>query len=377
MSYKLISKRLKIILFFLSFLTTQFCNSQIKYCLIKGNVSNENFGDIVYLLKGNKPFINFENMEIIDSIMTNKGLFSFKVPLNYSEYYSIKLKTYKKGFVVICSPKTTIKIIADTSNFYYPQFVGSKENRLRKKYIDGLNPLISIMNNYADSALYARNDTFKYNKYVSLNIFWSNKIKNYNLMFIKKYPYCLTSLNMYNTYYKFFSEKSVKTYLNTLPIELQNNPITKEINYKKNIFEKELKKIKKFYDIKFLDTSNNVFNFNSYKDKLVLVDFWASWCKPCIENFPLLKKIEVKFKNKKFKIISVSLDENLKKWKRGIVNSELTWENISDLKAWDGLVAKFLNITSIPRYILIGRDGYIIDNDVKEEEIEKVILDNL
>ncbi len=371
--------RLKIIGFLLSFFIIQLSNAQVYYCKINGKISNKNFKDIVYLLKGNKPFLALGDMEIIDSSDTDKGLFSFQIPISYTDYYSIRLKNFKKGCVLICSPGDKIKLKCDTSNFKYPEIIGSKENTLRRNGINGRDPLIIKMNSYADSGTYAlkRNDSSKSKKYDSLNIFWANEITKYNVRFIIKNPNCLTSLDIYNTYYTLFSKDSVKQYLKNLPIVLQKNPLTKEIHYKKFVLEDRLKKITKFYDIKFYDSLNQLFNFNPYSDKLVLIDFWASWCKPCIENFPLLKKLDTKYKDKKFLIIGVSLDVNLKRWKNEIKRSGLTWKNITDLKGADGLGAKYLNVTTIPRYVLIGKNGFIINDDVKEDEIEKMIIANL
>lgn len=357
----------------------QLSNAQLDYCKINGKISNKNFKDIVYLVKGHRPFLNLEDMEIIDSFATHKGIFSFKIPLSFTDYYSIRLKNFKKGFVLICSPAANIKIKCDTSNFKYPEIIGSKENTLSRNGIAGRDPLIIKMNSYADSTSYAikLNDSSKYKRWDSLNVFWANEITQYNLRFIGKNPNCLTSLDMYNTYYTLFSQDSVKQYLKNLPMVLQKNPLAKEINYKKFVHETELKKITKFYDIKYYDTLNQLFSFNSYSDKLVLIDFWASWCKPCIANFPLLKKIEAKYRDKNFAIIGVSLDDNLKRWKNEIKRSELMWKNISDLKGADGLGTKYLNVTTLPRYVLIGKDGFIINDDVKEEEIENMILSNL
>ncbi len=374
----IVSIKPRIVVFYFSFLIMQFSNAQSDYCKIKGKISDKNFKGIAYLVKGNKPFLDLEDLEIIDSSTTNKGIFYFKISIAYTDYYSIRLKNLKKGFVFICSPGGNIEIKCDTSDFYYPEITGSKENTIRRNYINGLDPLIVVMNSYADSAVsYLGGDSSKYRKYVSLNDFWGNKIRQYNLGFISKNPKNLTSLGMFNAYYELFSKDSTKQYLKSLPIDLQNNPLVEEIKYKKFSLESELKKISKFYDIKFYDTLNQLFSFKSYKDKLVLIDFWASWCKPCIENFPLLKQIEEKYKNRNFVIIGVSLDDNIKKWKNGIKRSELTWKNISDLKAWDGLGVKYFNISSIPRYVLLGKDGLIINSDLKEKEMEKIIIANL
>jgi len=375
MNKNIVSMKLNIIVLFVSFFIVQFSNGQSGYCKIEGKIINRNFDDIVYLIEGNKPFLDFQDMKIIDSAVTIKGLFSFQISVPYTDYYSIRLKNFEKGFVFICSPKGNVKIECDTSNFYYPKVTGSKENIIRRDYIKGVDPLIVIMNDYADSAVsYMQGDSSKYKKYVFLNDFWGKKIRQYNLKFISKKPKNLTSLGMFNAYYKLFSQDSAMKYIESLPTDLRNNPLVSEIRYKKFSLEPELRKISKFYDIKFHDTLNQLFSFNSYKGKLVLIDFWASWCIPCIKNFPLLKQIEQKYKNRNFAIIGVSLDDNLEKWKSGIKRFELTWDNISDLKGWNGVGTKYFNISSIPRYVLLGKDGLVINGNLKEDEIEKSLI---
>jgi thiol-disulfide isomerase/thioredoxin len=379
MKNNIVFKKLKIIVFLLSFFITQFSYAQANYCKINGKFSDKNIEDTVYLFKGNKPYSNLGDVEIIASSAIHNGIFSFKIPISYTDFYSIKSKNLEKGFRIICSPGANMKITCDTLNFYHPAITSSKENAIIRNAIAGRDPLILKMNSYADSGSYALKckDSSQSNKYDSLNHFWDEEIQRYNISFIKTNPNCLTSLDMFNKYYNLFSEDSVRLYLNNLPKSLQKNPLAKEIYYKKFIRGTELTKITKFYDLEFFDTLNKPFNFNSFYDKLVLIDFWASWCKPCIANFPLLKRIEEKYRDKNFAIIGVSLDDNLKRWKNEIRRSGLMWKNISDFKGADGLGAKYLNITTIPRYVLIGKDGFIINDDIKKEEIEKTIISNL
>ncbi len=373
----LIPARLKIIVFIFCFFISQFSNAQSGFCRIKGTISDKNLQDVVYLIKGDRPHLDLKEMEIIDSSTVSKGYFSFSIPITFTDFYSIKLKNINKGFVLICSPGDIIRIKIDTSNFYQPLIFASKENTFRKNYIDGVKPLIIIMNSYADSSSMAGENTPKSYKFDSLNILWAQKIRQYNLKFLNKNPKNLTSLRMFNSYYFLFSPDSVRLFLGNLPLSLKGNPMVQEIEYKKFFLESELSKISKFFDIHFYDTLNIPFDFKPFYGKLVLIDYWASWCVPCIENIPLLKQIEARFKDRDFVIIGVSLDTDLKRWKNAINRHDIAWPNISDLKATNGPGARFLNVTSIPRYVLIAKDGSIIKDDIKPEEIEKIIVANL
>lgn len=102
--------------------------------------------------------------------------------------------------------------------------------------------------------------------------------------------------------------------------------------------------------------------------RIVLIDFWASWCGPCRRANPRLVKMYHEFKDEKFEdakkgftILSVSLDQNKDKWKAAIAKDSLTWEyHISDLGGWYSKAAQAYGVQYIPQAVLVGPDGKII-----------------
>jgi peroxiredoxin len=116
---------------------------------------------------------------------------------------------------------------------------------------------------------------------------------------------------------------------------------------------------------------------SSLKGKLVLIDFWASWCGPCRKEMPNVIKIYSKFKNKGFEIYGVSLDQDKEKWMEAITKYGINWPQVSDLKYWDNVAARIYNVQGIPYTVLIDKDGKIIAKNLRGQELEKKIAEVL
>ncbi len=128
-------------------------------------------------------------------------------------------------------------------------------------------------------------------------------------------------------------------------------------------------------DFTAADTSGKNFTLSSLKGKYVLVDFWASWCVPCREENPNVVKAYQRFHNKNFEIVSVSLDRPGKHddWTKAIQQDGLTWYHVSDLKYWNSDIAKLYAIRSIPQNFLIDPQGKIVAQQLRGEELVKVL----
>lgn len=130
-------------------------------------------------------------------------------------------------------------------------------------------------------------------------------------------------------------------------------------------------------DFEQADTQGKMVRLSSFNGKYVLLDFWASWCGPCRKENPALVKVYQEFKDKKFTILGVSLDEHDGRaaWLEAIKKDGLIWPQLSDLKHWDNVVAKLYSISSIPQSFLIGPDGVIIARDLNAEQLKLKLIE--
>jgi thiol-disulfide isomerase/thioredoxin len=112
---------------------------------------------------------------------------------------------------------------------------------------------------------------------------------------------------------------------------------------------------------------------SSLKGKVVLVDFWASWCKPCRYNNPKLVSVYEKFKEKGFEIYAISIDENKGSWMSAITEDKMFWTNVVDSRGWRSTVLSTFNVEAIPANLLIDKKGMIRGYDIQPEDLDKAI----
>lgn len=121
------------------------------------------------------------------------------------------------------------------------------------------------------------------------------------------------------------------------------------------------------------DSEGKQVALSSFRGKYVLVDFWASWCRPCREENPNVVKAFNKYKDKNFTVLGVSLDQNRTPWIKAIKNDNLVWTQVSDLKGWSNEVAGKYNVQSIPQNFLIDPSGKIVAKNLRGAELNSTL----
>jgi peroxiredoxin len=127
------------------------------------------------------------------------------------------------------------------------------------------------------------------------------------------------------------------------------------------------------------DTLGNPVSLSSLRGKVLLVDFWASWCGPCRRDNPNVVRMFNQYKDKDFMVLGVSLDQPGAKERcmKAIHDDKLTWTHVSDLKWWDNDVAKLYGVRAIPFNLLLDKNGNILGRNLHGEELEKKLAEVL
>lgn len=138
---------------------------------------------------------------------------------------------------------------------------------------------------------------------------------------------------------------------------------------------------KKAPEITMTKADGTAFSLSTLKGKIVLIDFWATWCAPCVEEQPELKALydtySDKVKNNQFEILGISLDRNKESWQKAIDRFGINWIQISDLKFWKSPVAKLYEVDELPFNIIIDGQGTILAKNLHGKDLEEFLKKSL
>ncbi len=127
-------------------------------------------------------------------------------------------------------------------------------------------------------------------------------------------------------------------------------------------------------DLAFPDPDGKIRKLSDLRGKVVLLDFWASWCGPCRRESPNVRNVYAKYHDQGFEVFSVSLDRDANNWKKAIADDKLVWPNhVSDLKYWSSEAAAIYGVRSIPSMFLIDREGRIVAKDLRGAALENAV----
>lgn len=159
---------------------------------------------------------------------------------------------------------------------------------------------------------------------------------------------------------------------NMLSDRLRNSHIGKLVSTKlENKSKLDIGKIAPNFTLQSVNGKD--ISLNSIREKIIIIDFWASWCAPCRAENPNLKDIYNKYHSKGLEIISISLDKSRMAWTKAIKQDELPWIHLSDLMGEQSPVSKNYNINGIPFTLVLDKDKKILAKNLKGLELKETI----
>jgi len=353
---------------------------------------NEGNGKKVYVQKvSSTGFITLDSMKV-----EKNNRFAFNINVEYPGFYGIKNEG-GNHISFVCHGNDTVEIIANYFVFKDYQLKGSEEleqivllNKKTQDFLDEIDVYARITNDSIGSPNYARIKTDIDKKYKAAYA----DIRGFSRNFISRNQKSLVSLlaltnQLGPRFFVFHPINDMEIfetvdstlfslYPETEPVRnlhLEVASLKSQLRAQK-MQQSGLKTGDIAPEIRQPDPGGKMISLSSTRGKIVLVDFWASWCPPCRRANPDLRDIYRDFQDRGFEIFQVSLDKSAEKWKKAIVDDSLTWINVSDLEYWDSEPAGKYDVKSIPASFLLDKDGSIISMNPGKEELRNQ-LDSL
>jgi len=320
------------------------------------------------------------------SAITADGKFSLSINATSDVVYNLRLQNDVSQFVTIINDASKINLDVDfnkRTDFY--NVSGSKASKSIQEYLTKITgmqkdrftvyfQIDSLKKNNGDSLL-VQDLTIKQQQI-------SNEEKAYTQQTVLQSTNSSLSLFILSTYQGMardpnfrvngFTDEEVVGLLNDV---LNKFPERTDIAGIRNSVESGIPKLKwvgkQAPEISLPDTEGRTVKLSSFRGKYVLVDFWASWCGPCRRENPNVVQAYNQFKNKNFTILGVSLDRQKEAWEKAIVEDNLNWTHISDLKYWQSEVVPIYQVASIPFNVLVDPDGKVVAENLRGNALEQ------
>lgn len=341
------------------------------------------------VLDGVRAYLNVNKSGKIvptDTTVVSNGKFEFKGTVKSPEMRTITVEgiTGQAGFVLEAG-QTAMILYKDS--IYKTEISGGYNNKAFMAYKKEYQDIMDKMNALRQEFMAVRDNAEAVNAIRAKNAVIREEMKNFGFKFVKNYPDADFSLLVLDgvTDQQDFDIDLANEALAAISEDIKKKP--SNLNTIQSIKDKltaatqslSVKAGGKAPDFTAPDPEEKKITLSQILGKVTILDFWASWCKPCRVENPNFVKIYNKYHAKGLEIISVSLDrENQKqRWIDAIEKDQLNWYNVSNLKFWNDPVAKLYNINAIPATFILDENGVIIADRLRGKELEDKIAELL
>lgn len=345
------------------------CNSSD--CKVEGTVDNAKDGDTLFIARlTDNQLVPSDTIIIKDGKfeITEKNCDSTIICAYYCEQDS---EVYNSFFFL---EKGRVKLHIGTES----KVSGTENNDIYQSFVDSVYVIHEKMNALYEKAMQnaeANADMFEGNKELSeldkqATALIRRTISN-NIQRPVGYFILLSCYNMYSP------DELIKV-TDQMPDMYKNQPFVKQLREEAEQ-SKTTANGQPFINMSLPSINGGEIDLASIikKNKLTLIDCWASWCGPCCNEMPNVVKLYQKYKSQGLEIIGVSFDEDATKWKNAVKEMNMTWPQVSELNSWDNELAKTYNVSSIPYTILISQDGIIVAQQLRGEELDRFVASYL